>query len=236
MPEFLALFDAIFTLNQDLLPETQYLNRQRVDLSLIGNRRWMGGVLPGTEEILNPAGGLYDPLTVLRRPVASPRNTPIDPRMQPLFKLHGSMNWQDPNGDRLLVMGGNKPTTMQRHPILMWYADKFLEMLSRPHTRLMVIGYGFGDDHINRLVREAWVKGNQTSQCSSCTRMAGTYSKRSTRRTGRGTSTVEDRLRKLPPFTIRLARYPLHSAPIRPNMKSLLTTRATRGSRCSTFL
>ena len=162
MPEFLALFDAIFTLNQDLLLETQYHHPHRVDLSLVGNRRWAGGVLPGVEEIHNPVGGLYDPLAAQRRPVASPRATQIEPRFQPYFKLHGSMNWQDPRGGRLLVMGGNKPTTIQRHPILMWYAEKFLEALSKPNARLMVIGYGFGDDHINRLIYEGWEKGGKT--------------------------------------------------------------------------
>ena len=41
-------------------------------------------------------------------------------------------------------------------------ADKFLEMLSQPNARLMVIGYGFGDDHINRIIYEAWGKGGKT--------------------------------------------------------------------------
>ena len=70
------------------------------------------------------------------------------------------MNWTDPSGGRLLVMGGNKPTTMQRHPILMWYAAKFAELLSKPGARLMIIGYGFRDNHINQLIYEAWQNGN----------------------------------------------------------------------------
>jgi hypothetical protein len=101
-------------------------------------------------------------LVVQRRPKPSPNTTAIDPRFQPYFKLHGSMNWVDPNGGRLLVMGGNKPTTMRRHPILMWYAAKFVELLSKPGARLMVIGYGFRDNHINQLIYEAWQKSNQT--------------------------------------------------------------------------
>jgi hypothetical protein len=59
-------------------------------------------------------------------------------------------------------MGGNKPTTMQLHPILMWYATKFTEYLSKPGARLMVIGYGFMDGHINKLIYEAWEKSNRT--------------------------------------------------------------------------
>jgi hypothetical protein len=140
LPEFLVLFDAIFTLNQDLLLEAQYIdNPDR--LSLTQSRQWLGGDLPGTELIPDSARtGLFDPLTVRRRPKPSPQATTIDPQYQPCFKLHGSTNWQDPDGGRLLVMGGNKPTTMGQHPILIWYASKFAEYLSRPRARLMVIG------------------------------------------------------------------------------------------------
>jgi hypothetical protein len=162
LSEFLVLFDVIFTLNQDLLLEKHYLHPPEV-ISLAGIRRWLGATLPATEEIPDPTRtGLYDPLMVQRRPKPSPHATVIEPRFQPYFKLHGSMNWQDPSGGRLLVMGGNKPTTMQRHPILMWYADKFVEHLSKPGARLMVIGYGFRDNHINQMICEAWRKSNQT--------------------------------------------------------------------------
>jgi hypothetical protein len=164
IPEFLTLFDAIFTLNQDLLLEKHYLIPPPVGLSLVSRGRWDLGVIPGMDELPNPAvaaGRLYDPLLAERRPVASPRGTVIAPRQQPYFKLHGSINWQANNGGRLL-MGGNKPTTMQSHRILMWYADKFAETLSRPNARLMVIGYGFGDGHINQLIHEAWEKGGKT--------------------------------------------------------------------------
>jgi len=164
IPEFLSLFDAIFTLNQDLLLEKHYLIPPPVGLSLVSHGRWDIGVLPGMDEIPNPAmaGSLFDPLQIQRRPSANFRATVIGPRHQPYYKLHGSMNWHDPKGGRLLVMGGNKPTIMQAYPILMWYAEKFRETLSRPNARLMVIGYGFGDNHINRLIAEAWEAGGRT--------------------------------------------------------------------------
>jgi hypothetical protein len=162
LPEFLVLFDAIFTLNQDLLLEKHYLYPPQI-IALTGARRWLGGCLLGIDEIPNPAQtALYDPLLAQWRPQPSPTTTAIDPRYQPYFKLHGSMNWTDPTGGRLLVMGGNKPTTMRRHPILIWYAAKFLELLSKPGARLMVIGYGFRDNHINQLIYDAWQKSNRT--------------------------------------------------------------------------
>ena len=165
IPEFLALFDAIFTLNQDLLLEKHYLIPQSVGLSLVSDGKWDLCVIPGMDELPSP-GDCCRP--ALRSPAGRaptggfPRTTVIGPRQQPYFKLHGSMNWQANNGGSLLVMGGNKPTTMQSHQILMWYANKFTEALSRPNARLMVIGYGFGDSHINRLIHQAWKRGGRT--------------------------------------------------------------------------
>jgi hypothetical protein len=165
IPEFLVLFDAIFTLNQDLLLESHYLMPAGIGLglSLVPGSRWDVGVLPGVDAVPDPnvIGG-YNVLRTHWRPASSPRSTLIGPRHQPYFKLHGSMNWRDPNGGHLLVMGGNKPTTMQQHPILTWYAEKFAEAVSKPDARLTVIGYGFRDDHINRMICEGWEKGVKT--------------------------------------------------------------------------
>jgi len=79
LPEFLVLFDAIFTVNQDLFLEAQYFDPP-TRLSLTGRRKWLGGDLPGTEIIPDASrSGLFDPLSVRRRPKASPPNSAIDP-------------------------------------------------------------------------------------------------------------------------------------------------------------
>jgi len=145
--EFLARFDAIFTLNQDLLLETHYLS---FDLSLRNSRRWDGAALPGLKPedrsepnlyqgILNPCSELFK----------------IQPRTQPIIKLHGSTNWRDPDRDNLMVIGGQKKEFIKQNAVLNWYAEEFISYLSMPDTRLMIIGYGFGDDHINDAIRTA---------------------------------------------------------------------------------
>jgi hypothetical protein len=58
----------------------------------------------------------------------------------------------------MLVLGDNKQSTIDRHPILRWYQDQFSAYLSRSDARLMVIGYSFSDRHINRLILDAWRK------------------------------------------------------------------------------
>jgi hypothetical protein len=134
---FLTKFDAIFTLNQDLLIEQHYLNPPQAILSR-SNPKWQLAETPGIEDIPDPNYYGHDrPLKVRRRPRQPPFTT--DPRIQPYFKLHGSMNWFAQDGEQLLVMGGDKHTTMQQYPILKWYADQFSEYLSRPSSRLMVM-------------------------------------------------------------------------------------------------
>jgi hypothetical protein len=158
--EFLAGFDAIFTVNQDLFLETRYFYPAE-NLSLAANKKWLGGQLPGMVEFSDPSRvGPFDRLAVRRRPQPPPFT--MDPRLQPYFKMHGSTNWTDETGEQLLVIGGNKPAATQTHRVFAWYGEKFDEYLSAPGARLMVIGYGFGDAHINGVVYRGW----QQSQLS----------------------------------------------------------------------
>jgi hypothetical protein len=89
-------------------------------------------------------------------------NTSLDlvPNSQPYFKLHGS---SDLMVDRsmTMIMGTNKSQAIDREPILKWYRSQFIEHLSKPHTRLMIIGYSFADHHINEIIVGAVKNGLQ---------------------------------------------------------------------------
>lgn len=145
-------FDAVFTLNQDLLLEHHYLNE---NIGLTAPGRWNGFQLPG----LRPVGSRtfhYVTSTANRNWIPTdPAEFQVAARLQPYFKLHGSSNWSHPTGSPLLVMGGNKERDIQFHPILSWYQQIFEEYLAVPDSRLLVIGYGFGDAHINRTIERA---------------------------------------------------------------------------------
>jgi hypothetical protein len=52
-------------------------------------------------------------------------------------------------------MGGNKVPIIDQFPVLKWYHEQFKEYLSKPDTRLITIGYRFGDLHINQVIRDA---------------------------------------------------------------------------------
>ena len=145
--EFLSRFDAIFTLNQDLLLELHYRNE------LVGNRRWSGITFPG----MHPPPNWHNllPNERLTQSWEPGGEVSIDNRCQPVIKLHGSVNWRDPAGNQLMVMGGAKLQAIDRHPVLRSYLELFSEFLCSGQTKLMAIGYGFNDSHINDLLVEA---------------------------------------------------------------------------------
>jgi len=150
---FLGKFDAIFTLNQDLLIERHYLCRD--DLGLLLHPKWNGGHMPGMQRndaVAVFGGGMPQKWS----PINDPSQFVVEKNLQPYFKLHGSSNWfYGGSGRPVLVMGGNKPDTIKRHRILEWNGNHFAEYLSKPDTRLMIIGYSFRDEHINRTIRTA---------------------------------------------------------------------------------
>ena len=73
---------------------------------------------------------------------------------QPFYKLHGSTDWQDESGD-LFVIGGAKESYIQRKPLLVAYFEDFARRLRQSDARLMIIGYGFADEHVNQMLIEA---------------------------------------------------------------------------------
>jgi SIR2-like domain len=147
---FLTRFDAIFTLNQDVLVEQRYLDSGFGEPPMY--RKWAGWQIPGMQhppnDDMRPHMSRWTPMEA--------SEFALKENHQPYVKLHGSSNSFDTiNGQPMLVIGGNKPEAIGRHPILKWNFDQFKAHLSKPDTRLMIIGYSFGDEHINQTLVEA---------------------------------------------------------------------------------
>jgi hypothetical protein len=143
---FLIQFEAIFSLNQDLLLAQKYLN----DNVMLGSAaKWGGWQVPGMNLSIGSVKPLQERATGIWTPSGS---MTTDSRYQPLYKLHGSVNWRDANNRALMIIGGDKAQQIQTHPILSSYARAFEERLTGPPSRLMIIGYGFRDHHINRVI------------------------------------------------------------------------------------
>ena len=145
--KFLTRFEAIFTLNQDLLVERHYL-----DSSPYLNRpdRWDGVGTPGIQ-----ADHASASIIGRRWQVLGKDQFKLHSRIQPYFKLHGSSNWLGPDGAATLIVGGNKSQAILGTPILNWYQAEFEKRLFSGSARLMVIGYGFRDEHSNDLIIKA---------------------------------------------------------------------------------
>ena len=152
---YLTKFDAIFSLNQDLLIELKY--QEAFPLGT----RWSGVEMPGVQAVVDSTiRGIGDKHKRRWKPTTT--HFQLASNMQPYFKLHGSSNWYADDGESLLVMGANKDLFINRYPLLQWYFSTFKWYLSYPNTKLMVIGYGFGDQHINDEIVAAWRNGTLT--------------------------------------------------------------------------
>jgi len=133
---FMKRFNAIFTLNQDTLLETIYLDAQPQGqgLSERFSRAGTPGVRLRDQSAPQPAS-----FTAEMEPDDAVPTT-VDPTMQPYFKLHGSSNWRYRDGGDVMIVGGNKDSEIIRSPLLNWYFKQFHSCLTQPSTKLMVIG------------------------------------------------------------------------------------------------
>lgn len=150
----LARFDAIFTLNQDLLLEHHYMPEGATMFS--GNRWSQGCTPPGVEVTVNRS---RENLTSFAKYDCLPTDHSkfkVQENSQPYFKLHGSSNWSEKHGAPLMIMGANKANDMKLFPLLLWYQEQFERYLMQEReSHLMVIGYSFRDAHINQTIFRA---------------------------------------------------------------------------------
>ena len=146
-----------FTLNQDLLVE-QYYYRVRQHLKAVPLK------IPGldnTDWFVSrkhlPVG--HDDRIQLpgEAEVAKLKSTFWQNNTEPFvyMKLHGSLGWKAADGSDVMVIGQNKNGMIGREPFLRWQLEVFQGVLKEGDCRLVLIGYGFGDPHINEILAEA---------------------------------------------------------------------------------
>ncbi len=156
---FIAQFDGsghergfFFTLNQDLFLERFYQQASLVKIPGLGHPKWFNGELPSmlTDEDL----------------VRLPDESRIEKfranfwsKSSECFayvKLHGSYGWRSSqDGSDVMVIGHEKLGSIEKEPLLKWYLSLFEEILRGPEKNLIIVGYGFGDAHINNVIADA---------------------------------------------------------------------------------
>ncbi|MEQ1782760.1 MAG: hypothetical protein ABMA14_15455 [Hyphomonadaceae bacterium] len=162
MCDFLAGFNVIFSLNQDLLLERHYIFSDSFPAKKAPHK-WSGASLPGIE----PDNGFQprhqDRGAWIRSRWKVVQDNPQFGKAQPVVKLHGSAQWFRPGDESgLMIIGGNKKEAIERDPLLKSYRAHFHRELQVPGTRLMIVGYGFGDAHINEQIVLAAENGTKT--------------------------------------------------------------------------
>ena len=121
--KFLERFDAIFTLNQDLLLETHYHPN-------LVSANWSGVAIPGMQGSYGAGwSGPANPTKLTWRPTG---DVALPGKLQPYFKLHGSSNWKDEQGEPVLIMGSAKSGAIDRFPVLKVYHDTFRKCSGSP--------------------------------------------------------------------------------------------------------
>jgi hypothetical protein len=129
----------VFTLNQDLFVDRHI----PISLPWVNDwpkKEWQIDLkkdcirLPNEEELM---------VLQARQPLRNERLVYI--------KLHGSSNWKTYDGKQQMVIGLEKERDIAREPMLRSYAAIFKMVLTKA-KRLLVIGYSFRDEHINKAI------------------------------------------------------------------------------------
>jgi hypothetical protein len=149
---FLARFDTIFTLNQDTLLEQNYIPfaGQDVFSQSLQCPGYIAAYRPGLARALDTStyGALAERVELYR-----PEEILVSiPHLQSYIKLHGSIDIRQSEREMMLVIGGDKAASIAQQPLLEWYHAQFAESLRAKGARLMIIGYSFGDAHINKMI------------------------------------------------------------------------------------
>jgi len=147
-----------FTLNQDLFIERFYIEN--------GDERKTLRI-PGLTKLPNWFRGSVGPIMGERENdvIELPNEDSLEKYKEKFWtkgtgqfmylKLHGSYAWQSADGSGVMVIGHGKRGAIDKEPLLRWYMSLFEEVLSAGKRRLVVVGYGFGDDHINKIIAQA---------------------------------------------------------------------------------
>ena len=144
-----------FTLNQDIFIERLISDTKKsIMWPGIGNRFFNPNSLESKSSLANsnfinvPASDKFD---------ATKHATDLPNNECNYIKLHGSFGWKssDPDRSDKLVIGRNKETQIADEPLLKWYLDLFEQVLLQGGIKLLIIGYGFRDGHINEVIVKA---------------------------------------------------------------------------------
>lgn len=76
------------------------------------------------------------------------------------IKLHGSLNWRTSDHQQLVITGQRKIEKIKTIGLLNWYWDILRDVLSQGDAKVLIIGYGFKDKHLNEVLAQSIFEKN----------------------------------------------------------------------------
>ena len=76
------------------------------------------------------------------------------------LKFHGSLDYSYEKR-RLFITGENKSGRIASCPLTQFYSEKFEQVLLEYPCKLIIIGYGFQDEHINKIISNFLTKSSE---------------------------------------------------------------------------
>ncbi len=157
--EFCGIGDAVgllFTLNQDMLFERLFWVGHGGNVARPGVSKPIRECpVAGWNHALRDRADPNEKVVVETLLVKPDEDWPKLTQGTQYLKLHGSWDWRTPDGDGAMILGGGKAETIELRPLLKFYFEVFREFLRFGDRRLLVIGYGFGDHHVNVALADA---------------------------------------------------------------------------------
>jgi SIR2-like domain len=139
----------LFTLNQDLFFERKYIQYlvQQVPRPVLPG-------IPPHRYFFNSNMPRFDQTMMVNVPSNWAQSALVG--QTNVIKLHGSFNWRMSGSSQPeMVIGTNKTSHIAGSKLLSWYHDIFRSVLSQGDVKLLIVGYGFGDNHINDMIADA---------------------------------------------------------------------------------
>lgn len=134
-----------FTLNQDLFMERHW---NWFSLGVKGFKQNSGGVgtqsLDAGDFLELPEGDAGD---LIKKGLENHQGIHY-------VKLHGSYGWKSSDGSNQLVVGTSKESVIQKESLLREYLNLFKNVIAEGEKKILIIGYGFRDAHINAILSD----------------------------------------------------------------------------------
>ena len=145
----------IFTLNQDLFLERGYQTNDHIlrqpGIDGYYNFKWIAMDDPRSQDHIRTVPTEKE---VEKHEEEDEQKLSSSGELQ-YIKIHGSMNWRNADGSNVMVIAGRKKEYISAEPLLNWYFQKFEKVFREDDIHLLVIGYGFGDPHVNKVLAKA---------------------------------------------------------------------------------